>query len=301
VGALHAADIFAQEIVSPMLELGAYEALWLDSSTTFKSLSALLSGDFAGLPSQHVVGEVALERAQQVLKKFEQKNALDSRLILKGTYDYPSGLSDAKYPIQAFYYRGNLDLLNSTKRVAVVGSRNPSPEGLERSRFLARKLTHDGVLVFSGLARGIDTAAHSGAIAAGGNTVAVIGTPVCDAYPQENIDLQNSIATGHLLISQVPVLRYGEQSYLSNRFFFPERNATMSALTQATVIVEAGETSGSLIQARAALDQGRLLYIMESCFNHGLAWPEKFVARGAIRVKTYSDFKDHFDHATSQD
>jgi DNA processing protein len=94
-----------------------------------------------------------------------------------------------------------------------------------------------------------------------------------------------------LLISQVPLFRYSQQSPQFNRFFFPDRNHTMSALTAATVIVEAGETSGSLIQARAAIEQGRKLFILESCFNRGLKWPERLLERGAIRVRDYSDIK----------
>jgi DNA processing protein len=93
-----------------------------------------------------------------------------------------------------------------------------------------------------------------------------------------------------LLISQVPVLRYRRQRVPRNRFFFLERNVTMSALTEATVIVEAGETSGTLTQARAAFYQGRKLFILNSCFEgQGLTWPARFEARGAIRVREPDD------------
>jgi DNA processing protein len=85
----------------------------------------------------------------------------------------------------------------------------------------------------------------------------VIGTPLSRVYPKDNAELQRKIAREFLLISQVPVKRYERQDYRRNRLFFPERNITMSALTEATIIVEAGETSGTLIQARAALNQGR--------------------------------------------
>ena len=97
-----------------------------------------------------------------------------------------------------------------------------------------------------------------------------------------------------LLISQVPIRRYEKQDYRCNRLFFPERNVTMSALTTATMIVEAGETSGTLIQARAALQQGRKLFILDSCFkNKGLTWPHSFASKGAIRVTDYDDIKVH--------
>jgi DNA processing protein len=147
--------------------------------------------------------------------------------------------------------------------------------------------------VVSGLASGIDTAAHTAALEAGGQTICVIGTPISETYPRENSELQEHIARNHLLVSQVPIIRYMRQSPKWNRLFFPERNATMSALTQATVIVEAGETSGSLIQGRAALDQGRKLFILESCFHLGLKWPERLQAAGAIRVSEYEEIRKH--------
>ena len=89
-------------------------------------------------------------------------------------------------------------------------------------------------------------------------------------------------------------MRYESQDYRLNRFFFPERNVTMSALTEATVIVEAGQTSGTLIQARAALDQGRKLFILDSCFRDSrLSWPDKFAGKGAVRVRDYDDIRRH--------
>jgi DNA processing protein len=111
--------------------------------------------------------------------------------------------------------------------------------------------------------------------------------------------LQRRVARDFLLISQVPVKRYENQDYRQNRLFFPERNITMSALTEATVIVEAGETSGTLIQARAALQQGRKLFILDSCFrNKRLTWPHRFAEKGAIRVADYDDIRQHLSPAT---
>ena len=114
----------------------------------------------------------------------------------------------------------------------------------------------DGFTVVSGLAKGIDTIAYRTAIESGGRTIAVIGTPLSSSYPKDNRDLQRKIADEFLLISQVPIHRYSTQDWRLNRLFFPERNVTMSALTLGTVIIEAGETSGTLVQARAAMRQG---------------------------------------------
>ena len=150
----------------------------------------------------------------------------------------------------------------------------------------------------SGLASGIDTVAHETAIEEGGRTIAVIGTPLSHVYPKDNAELQREIAREFLLISQVPVKRYERQDYRRNRLFFPERNITMSALTEATIIVEAGETSGTLIQARAALNQGRKLYILDNCFRKGLSWPQKFADKGAIRVVDYDDIRKQLSPTT---
>ena len=117
----------------------------------------------------------------------------------------------------------------------------------------------------------------------------MIGTSLADTYPRENADLQDLIAQEQLLVTHVPFVFSAQRSWRENRAFYPERNVTMSALSEATVIVEAGETSGTLIQARAALKQGRKLFILNSCFERGLAWPAEMVRRGAIRVRTTDD------------
>ena len=142
--------------------------------------------------------------------------------------------------------------------------------------------------------RDADGTAHKASIDAGGKTIAVIGTPINRAYPKENAELQERIATDFLLISQVPIYRYSKQDFRWNRGFFPERNKTMSALTEATIIVEAGQTSGTLTQARAALHQGRKLFILEGSFkNPTLRWPHEFESKGAIRVKRYEDIRSN--------
>ena len=174
-------------------------------------------------------------------------------------------LRDAAHSVELFYYKGWWDLARS-RSVAIIGSRKASPEGLARTRRLARELVANGFTIVSGLAAGIDREAHETAIGRDGRTIAVIGTPLSHCYPKENATLQRCIADNFLLISQVPLMRYESQDYRINRRFFPERNVTMSALTEATIIVEASDTSGALIQARAALMQGRKLFVLDSCF-----------------------------------
>ena len=290
---MNTAELFAQQAVSPTLELGAYEELWARDGQSFKTLAELFRKSGNNLPSNFVNPEQAAKRAQEVLRILQSKRIDDARFIVQGTMEYPEELRAARYPVQFLYYRGSLDLLYMPLRVALVGSREASDEGIRRARKLAKCLVNDRVVVVSGLASGIDTAAHTAALEAGGQTIGVIGTPISETYPRENSELQEHIARNHLLVSQVPIIRYMRQSPKWNRLFFPERNATMSALTQATVIVEAGETSGSLIQGRAALDQGRKLFILESCFHLGLKWPERLQAAGAIRVSEYEEIRKH--------
>ena len=182
--------------------------------------------------------------------------------------------------------------LAASRSVAVVGTREPSQDGLSRTRRLVRELVKDGFTIVSGLAAGVDKMAHQTAIEEGGRTIAVIGTPLSHSYPKENSALQHHIAENYLIVSLVPLKRYEKQDYRSNRYFFPARNVTMSALTEATIIVEAGETSGILVQARAAIRQRRKLFVLDNCFhNPGLTWPTKLEAKGAIRVKEYDDIR----------
>ncbi|MGK9452458.1 DNA-processing protein DprA [Acidithiobacillus caldus] len=288
---MNSATVFETRSISPARELGAYEELWVKQGQSFRSLFETFKQANASLPSQLVEATIAQKRAVQVLRILRDKSLNDVNFIVSSTIDYPSNLRDAKYHVQFLYCRGNLNVLHMPLRVAIVGSRNASEKGLRRAQKLARCIAKDGGVVVSGLARGIDTAAHLAAIEAGGQTMAVIGTPISEAYPPENKDLQERIARDYLLVSQVPIIRYRSQTPKWNRLFFPERNITMSALSHATVIVEAGETSGSLIQARAALEQGRKLFILESCFHNNLKWPERMVRNGAIRVREYEQIR----------
>ena len=295
-------SIFAAPPIDPIREMAAYEALWTLDDASFKSLAQTFESNPGATPSELIRDDLIDEASRRLSERLDRANIDDWGVCLYQTADYPKRLRDAEYPVEFFYYRGMLDLAFSPRSVAVVGTRNPSPEGAARTRRLVRLLVEEKFTIFSGLARGIDTMAHKSAIDFGGRTVAVIGTPITDAYPKENLSLQETIARDHLLISQVPILRYTQQTFRGNRLFFPERNAMMSALTDATVIVEAGETSGTLIQARAAIKQKRKLFILDSCFtDSSLTWPHKYAERGAIRVKDFDDILSNLDPATSTD
>jgi DNA processing protein len=292
---------FERKPVSPKLELGAYEALWDSPRATFKTIAEKFSEHPSLLPSELVRTDVALSYATRAINMLTKAGVTQFGVRIHGAGEYPPKLRDARHPIEVLYYQGWWDLV-SARSVAVVGTRKPSEAGVKRARRLTKSLVEDKFVVVSGLASGIDTVAHTTALEIGGLTIAVIGTPLSEVYPKENSDIQKRIAKDFLLISQVPIVRYSNQDYRSNRLFFPERNITMSALTEASIIVEAGETSGTLIQARAALAQGRKLFILDSCFqNPSLKWPHKYAEQGAIRIKDYEEIREHLVVPANQD
>lgn len=174
------------------------------------------------------------------------------------------------------FVAGDLGLLANGARVSLVGSRKPSKDGLKRAARLTRLLVERGMVVVSGLAAGIDTAAHTAAIEARGHTIAVLGTPLDQSYPPQNRALQERIGREHLLVSQFAPGSTG------GRTRFPMRNRTMALISDATVIVEAGEGSGTLHQGWEALRLGRPLFIMESTAKDAaLSWPAEMQQYGA--------------------
>ena len=158
----------------------------------------------------------------------------------------------------AFHCLGYREHLNHGPRVSVVGSRKASAEGLKRARVLSRALVEHGMVV-SGLEEGIDTAGHTSALEAGGETIAVIGTLLDTYYPKENQALQQRLAREQLVITQFPI---GSAVTPKN---FPLRNLTMALLTDATVIVEAGEKSGTVRQGWEALEARTTIVSVGEC------------------------------------
>jgi DNA processing protein len=193
-------------------------------------------------------------------------------------------LSDPGYPANLRVVEGRPPLLfvagqlrpEDANSVAVIGTRRPSEQGLELTRELATGLAAAGHTVVSGLAAGVDREAHVAALGARRRTVAVLGNGLDHAYPPENIALQRQIARQGALVSQFwPESRPARQS-------FPARNAVMSGLTLASVIVEAGEHSGTRIQARHALAQGRAVVLMEPVLRN--RWGRELAQRPGVLV-----------------
>jgi len=195
---------------------------------------------------------------------------------------------EAKNAPDELYLEGDKSLLSEGQRVAIVGSRKASREGLARARAFTKALVEHGITVVSGLAEGIDTVAHETAIEMGGKTLAVLGTPLSQAYPAKNKGLLEIIKRDHLAVSQFP------EGYPSKRDNFPRRNRTMALICDATVVVEAGEKSGTRHQGWEAIRLGRLVYIMQSVAqNPDLSWPKEMIDYGA-QVLRREDLPDIF-------
>ena len=271
-------------------ELLAYEFLWSKENSTLKKMSLTLNNGSL-LASEKLKEEMFFDDAEL----YEIDNALKERakafsVLFKNDERFPKGLLNVKYPLGMFYYKGNLDLLKNVC-VSVVGSRHVSPKGKIRTEKLIKEL-HSNTTIVSGLAKGVDTAALTTAISLGKKVIGVIGTPIDHYYPKENKELQDEIATNHLLISQVPLYKYDKQSFVTKKLYFPERNVVMAAISDATIIVEASETSGTHSQAKACFDLGKKLFILNSCFeNHEITWPTQYLEKGAVRVRAITDIK----------
>lgn len=268
-------------VVSPYEELLAYEYLYTLYGSSRSKMSKALYGN-GGRPTramERIVGMVPDEESIAEVKGYVNDRMGDFSVLVEGTPQFPDSLRADKNPLPVFYYRGDISLVESPC-VSVVGTRNTSERGALAARRIATALMEHGITVVAGLAKGIDTEAMTEAIKRGGHVIGVIGTPIDRFYPKENHVLQEEVAAHHLLISQVPIYQYDHQEFKTRRFYFTERNVTMAALSKATVIVEAGETSGTRTQARACMDQGRTLIFLPNVIE-STSWARGFVERGA--------------------
>lgn len=278
-------EMLSRSTVSPFQEMVAFELLYSDEGSSLKKITEA-TVKAGKLPSQ-----AARDRFGMFLPDIEAEieELLSTKLgplsvAINNTPAWPKKLADSERPTPLFYYYGNIGLMEA-RSVSVVGSRKASGDGLKRAAKLGRELAREGIAVVSGLARGVDTAAMTAAIDAGGHTIGVIGTPLDECYPKENRVLQSAVARDHLLISQVPFYKYSKQPFNTRRYYFPERNELMAAISDGTVIVEASDTSGTLTQARACLHQGRKLFILKSCYNdHSITWPRKYADKENVYV-----------------
>jgi DNA processing protein len=184
---------------------------------------------------------------------------------------------EAKFAPQELFVAGDASLLRVSPRVAVIGTRHPSDQGISRANRLAKVLVKHGAIIVSGLAEGIDTVAHRSAIDNGGRTIAVLGTSLCEVFPKKNRQLQEEIMQKHLAVTEFPC------GWPIQRKNFPMRNRTMALIADVSIIVEAGNGSGTLSQGWETLRLGKPLYILRSvCQNRSLGWPREMIEYGAI-------------------
>jgi DNA processing protein len=207
---------------------------------------------------------------------------------------YPSNLRMVHDRPPALFVRGELPP-SDERSVAVVGSRKASPAGRETAALIARELVEHDYAVFSGLAAGIDTAAHEGTLEAGGRTVAVIGTGLRHHFPKQNQALQDRLAEETAVVSQ---FWPGQEP---RRWTFPQRNAVMSGLTRATVVVEAGNKSGARMQARLAIEHGRPVFLLRSLLQHQWALTYASERPGTYVVNEGSEVVQHLERLYSED
>jgi DNA processing protein len=207
--------------------------------------------------------------------QIEQWRAEGMRLLTVLDAEYPENLRTVHDRPPLIFVSGELRR-EDARSVAVVGARQASARGKAAAEAIAEHLVQNGFTVASGLAAGIDTAAHTAALGRGGRTIAVIGTGLRRAYPPENAPLQRRIVRLGAVISQ-----FWPDAPPSRRSF-PMRNAVMSGMTLASVVVEASRTSGSRMQARLALEHGRPVFLTRSLLEH--AWAREFATRPGTHV-----------------
>ena len=197
---------------------------------------------------------------------------------------YPERLREIYDPPAVLWIRGNVELL-SRPGIAVVGTRQPSPYGAGMAELLSRDLANRGLVILSGMARGVDTAAHKGAIEAGGMTVAVWGTGIDVIYPKENKKLAESIvATGGTIVSEYPLGTFPAPQN------FPIRNRILSGMSIGVLVIEAAEYSGTRITARCAMEQNRDVYAVPGNVTNKNAWgPNTLIKQGAKLTATWED------------
>lgn len=279
-------DELRKTAVSPYEELIAYEYMYSRKGETLRKLAnaTVRSGKLPSELLEERRGLFGLDGDYDQMVEYIESKIGTCSFAINGTYSWPERLEDSAQPAPVLYYRGDINLLKS-KSVSVVGARAATPDGMSRSYAVASQLTDNNVTIVTGLAKGIDTAAANAVINSDGKgrIIGVVGTPIDEYYPKENKKLQDYVAQRNLLLSQVPFYRYKIQHFKSKSRYFPERNELMAAVSDATIIVEASDTSGSLSQARACVQQGRPLFIMRSCAqNPGVTWPERFLGKSGV-------------------
>jgi DNA processing protein len=244
------------------------------------SRSELEGAGLSGVVAQSITSGCTFEDAVVQQEKMLEAGA---ELVTLGDARYPRPLREIFDPPIALFVRGRVELLQSLS-LGVVGTRRPTPYGLAAAERLSADLAHAGLAIVSGMARGIDTAAHKGALAAGGDTVAVLGCGVDVVYPSENRKLAADLAVKGLIVSEFPM---GAVAFPQN---FPIRNRIISGMSVGVMVVEGAQYSGSAITAKLAMDQGREVFAVPGNITSKLSWgPNLLIKQGARLVQDWND------------
>ena len=246
--------------------------------------ASLTEVEAAGVPAESAQSVALGKSIEQAEQQLEKAAAAGASILSIEDDGYPERLREIYDPPVVLFVRGNVQAL-SEAGIAVVGTRHPTPYGLGMSERLACDLAGAGVIIISGLARGVDTAAHRGAVNARGKTVAVFGTGVDEIYPRENKKLAEQIlANGGALISEFPVGTFPAPQN------FPIRNRIISGLSVGVLVIEGGEFSGTRITARCALEQCREVFAVPGNVTTKNSWtPNTLIKQGAKLVATWED------------
>ncbi len=250
--------------------------------------ASISSLEGAGLPHQVAVRIRDGTGQQEAERELAAAGKLDCKVIPFGTSDYPPLLKQIADPPLVLYVRGDASLL-ARHSVAIVGTRRPSAYGSSVAHRLASDLAQRQLVIVSGMARGVDSAAHRGALEVNGKTIAVFGCGVDILYPRDNKRLAENILAGGALISEFPL---GTSPQPEN---FPIRNRIISGLSLGVVIVEAAEYSGSLITARLASEQDREVYAVPGNITSPQSFgPNLLIKQGAKLVDNWMDVVEEF-------
>lgn len=244
------------------------------------SRSELENAGLTGVVAQSIASGCTFEDAAAQQEKMA---ACGAEMLTIGDARYPQPLREIFDPPIMLFVRGRIELMQSIV-LGVVGTRRPTPYGLAVAERLSADLAHAGLTIASGMARGIDTAAHRGALAAGGDTVAVLGCGVDVVYPTENRKLAAELAVKGLLVSEFPM---GAVAFPQN---FPIRNRIISGMSVGVLVIEGAQYSGSAITAKLAMDQGREVFAVPGNITSKLSWgPNLLIKQGARLVQDWND------------
>ena len=245
------------------------------------SLTELEATGMPAVSAQSIATGKSLELAHQELLKAAEAGAT---VIALDAPEYPPRLKEIYDPPVVLFVRGDVEIL-AKPGIAVVGTRHPTPYGTGMAERLASDLASRGFVIISGLARGVDSAAHRGTVATKGKTVAVFGTGIDVIYPKENTRLAEQIlGLGGAVISEFPLATFAAPQN------FPIRNRIISGMSLGVLVVEAAEYSGTRITARCALEQGRDVYAVPGNVTNKNSWgPNTLIKQGAKLVATWED------------